>query len=297
MELVRTVVVFDAEDPHAESAFGRGSSTGTSSKTRPFNSVIDAAGEWRIGVQLAPNHVSPDWPEGAPPQPVHLDLHIGNPGEAHEMALALGARVAMWACFQPDRWRSTISIRPCAVRRALRWDTEPPGWVERAFESHTPPGGSAYVNVAAPLRHGRVHLGATSPYRWTGGTAAQILGVSVQYVAGTSAWGRAKSRSRLITRGWGTASILRRVQQCAFPRRLFTLGRSEGTMHVNRIADWSNGNATQPSKRSGAPVAPHIRVHQPRERAVGCVSCGRSTWEVHAVCATCGVNTCARCAP
>src|SRR5664279_112962 len=31
-----------------------------------WHSVIDAAGQWRIGVQLAPDHVPPDWPAGSP---------------------------------------------------------------------------------------------------------------------------------------------------------------------------------------------------------------------------------------
>ena len=57
-----------------------------------WHSVIDAAGEWRIGVQLAPNHLPPDWPDGAPQQ-VHLDLHIDDPRAAHEEAIALGARL------------------------------------------------------------------------------------------------------------------------------------------------------------------------------------------------------------
>jgi uncharacterized glyoxalase superfamily protein PhnB len=54
--------------------------------------VIDAAGEWRIGVQLAPNHIPPDWPHGNPQQ-VHLDLHVDDPRAAHEEAIALGARL------------------------------------------------------------------------------------------------------------------------------------------------------------------------------------------------------------
>jgi hypothetical protein len=57
-----------------------------------FHSVVDAAGEWRIGVQLAPGHVPPDWPDGAPQQ-VHLDFHVEDPVQAHEQAMGLGARL------------------------------------------------------------------------------------------------------------------------------------------------------------------------------------------------------------
>ncbi len=92
MKPVRSVVVFDAADLHAESAFWAGMLDGHVFDDEAFHCVIDAAGQWRIGVQLAPKHVSPDWPDGAPQQ-VHLDLHVEDPKQANEQAIALGARV------------------------------------------------------------------------------------------------------------------------------------------------------------------------------------------------------------
>ncbi|SBT53544.1 VOC family protein [Micromonospora auratinigra] len=92
MELIRHVVVFDAADLHAESAFWAGMLGGHVFEDETFHSVIDAAGEWRMGVQLAPEHVPPDWPEGAPQQ-VHMDLHVEHPRQAHEQAMRLGARL------------------------------------------------------------------------------------------------------------------------------------------------------------------------------------------------------------
>ena len=89
---VRSVVVFDAADLLTESAFWAGLLDGHVFTDETFHSVIDAAGEWRIGVQLAPNHVPPDWPDGAPQQ-VHIDLHVENAQEAHEQATSLGARL------------------------------------------------------------------------------------------------------------------------------------------------------------------------------------------------------------
>lgn len=86
MELVRSVVVLDAADLHAESAFWAGMLDGHVFADDAFHSVIDAAGEWRIGVQLAPDHVPPDWPDGAPQQ-LHLDLHVDGPQQAHEQAM------------------------------------------------------------------------------------------------------------------------------------------------------------------------------------------------------------------
>lgn len=92
MDLIRSVVVFDAADLQEESAFWAGMLDGQVFDDEAFHCVIDAAGLWRIGVQLAPNHVPPDWPDGAPQQ-VHLDLHVEDPREAHEQAIRLGARV------------------------------------------------------------------------------------------------------------------------------------------------------------------------------------------------------------
>jgi len=92
MDLVRKVVVFDASDVAAESAFWAGMLDGLVFGDDSFHSVVDSTGEWHVGVQLAPNHVPPSWPDGEPQQ-VHLDLHVENPHEAHETALGWGARL------------------------------------------------------------------------------------------------------------------------------------------------------------------------------------------------------------
>jgi catechol 2,3-dioxygenase-like lactoylglutathione lyase family enzyme len=49
-------------------------------------------GEPRLGFQLAPNHVQPDWPDGQPQQ-IHLDLYVDDLQEAHGEAIAIGARL------------------------------------------------------------------------------------------------------------------------------------------------------------------------------------------------------------
>ena len=92
MELVRQVVVFDAADLEAESTFWARMLGGQVFRDQTWHSVIDGHGRWVIGVQLAPDHVPPDWPDGAGQQ-VHLDLHVGDPVAAHAEAIALGARV------------------------------------------------------------------------------------------------------------------------------------------------------------------------------------------------------------
>lgn len=92
MKPVRSVVVFDAADLHAESAFWAAMLEGHVFDDETFHSVLDSAGEWRIGVQLAPQHTPPDWPDGAPQQ-VHVDFHVEDPVAAHEQAMGLGARL------------------------------------------------------------------------------------------------------------------------------------------------------------------------------------------------------------
>lgn len=105
MQPVRSVVVFDAADLHSESAFWAGMLDGHVFDDAGFHSVIDAAGEWRIGVQLAPQHVPPDWPDGAPQQ-VHIHLHVEDPRQAHEQTIKLGPE-----CFKPVTWEATRGTR------------------------------------------------------------------------------------------------------------------------------------------------------------------------------------------
>jgi hypothetical protein len=88
--MVRHVVVFDAADLDTESKFWAGIFDGHVFGDDQFHCVISASGEWHVGVQLAPNHVPPRWPDGAPQQ-VHLDLHVEDPRAAHEAAIRLGA--------------------------------------------------------------------------------------------------------------------------------------------------------------------------------------------------------------
>ena len=93
MKLLRHVVVFDAADVSSESRFWASMLDGRVIDDDPrFHCVIDGDGSWVIGVQSAPRHVPPSWPDGAPQQ-VHVDLHVEDPTAAIEQALDLGARV------------------------------------------------------------------------------------------------------------------------------------------------------------------------------------------------------------
>ena len=93
MRFIRQVVVVDAADVAAESEFWAGMLGGRVVGDDPsFHCVIDADRQWRIGVQHAPDHVPPDWPDGSPQQ-VHVDLHVDDASAAHERAIRLGARL------------------------------------------------------------------------------------------------------------------------------------------------------------------------------------------------------------
>lgn len=90
MQINHRVVVFDAADLSTESAFWAGVLGGRVDAEDGWHMVM-VDGEPRVGVQLAPNHVPPDWPHGGPPQQIHLDLWVEDVDAAHREVMALGA--------------------------------------------------------------------------------------------------------------------------------------------------------------------------------------------------------------
>jgi catechol 2,3-dioxygenase-like lactoylglutathione lyase family enzyme len=91
MKISRQVVVFDAADLAAESTFWAGLLGGTVVADDDWHSVY-VDGEPRLGIQLAPDHVPPEWPGGTRQQ-IHLDLYVEDVKAAHNEAMALGARL------------------------------------------------------------------------------------------------------------------------------------------------------------------------------------------------------------
>jgi predicted enzyme related to lactoylglutathione lyase len=89
MKFARQIIVFDAADPAAESAFWAGLLGGTVEAEDDWHTVF-VDGKPYIGVQLAPDHVPPDWPDGTPQQ-MHLDLYVDDLQAAHDEAMKLGA--------------------------------------------------------------------------------------------------------------------------------------------------------------------------------------------------------------
>lgn len=93
MDIRHQLVVFDAADIAAESAFWAGVLGGVVDSSEADWHTVRVAGEPRVAVQLAPDHVAPDWPGGSPPQQVHLDLWVEVLQAAHDELVGLGARV------------------------------------------------------------------------------------------------------------------------------------------------------------------------------------------------------------
>jgi hypothetical protein len=91
VKINRRVIVFDASDISAESRFWAGLLGGEAHHDDDWHSIL-VEGEWVMGVQLAPNHVPPDWPTGPQQQQVHLDLHVDDLEEAHRLVVELGGR-------------------------------------------------------------------------------------------------------------------------------------------------------------------------------------------------------------
>jgi predicted enzyme related to lactoylglutathione lyase len=91
MRINHRVVVFDAAELEAESAFWAGVLAGTVEAEDDWHMVL-VDGAPVVGVQLAPDHVRPDWPNGTPQQ-IHLDLWVDDHPTAHEQVMALGATV------------------------------------------------------------------------------------------------------------------------------------------------------------------------------------------------------------
>jgi catechol 2,3-dioxygenase-like lactoylglutathione lyase family enzyme len=86
------VVVFDAADLAAESAFWSGLLGGTIDAEDDWHMVL-VDGQPRVGVQLAPEPVPPDWPLGTPQQQIHLDLWVDDITAAQDEVISLGAKL------------------------------------------------------------------------------------------------------------------------------------------------------------------------------------------------------------
>jgi predicted enzyme related to lactoylglutathione lyase len=98
MDIVRTTIVLDAPDLEAESSFWAAMYSGTVERDWDWHSVV-VDGQSILGIQLAPNHVRPQWPAGDQQQQLHLDLHVDDISAADAEAKRLGAQMVQKADF------------------------------------------------------------------------------------------------------------------------------------------------------------------------------------------------------
>jgi hypothetical protein len=89
MEITSMVPVLDAANIDEVSTFWAGLLGGRVEASEDWHTVLvdDVP---RLDVQLAPNHIRPEWPDGQPQQ-IHLDITVADIGAAHEHAMTLGA--------------------------------------------------------------------------------------------------------------------------------------------------------------------------------------------------------------
>lgn len=120
MHINHQVVVFDAADLDAESRFWAGVLGGTVDVEDHWHMVM-VDGAPRVGVQLAPDHVPPDWPDGDPPQQIHLDLWVDDFPSAHETVMSLGARVLKLADPEPEYDNFQVYADPAGHPFCLCW--------------------------------------------------------------------------------------------------------------------------------------------------------------------------------
>lgn len=120
MRIHHQVVVFDAADLTAESSFWAGVLGGIVDIEDAWHMVI-VDGEPRIGVQLAPDHIPPDWPDGTPEQQIHLDLWVDDIDAAHEEVTALGATLLQTAAATNDPDNFQVYADPAGHPFCLCW--------------------------------------------------------------------------------------------------------------------------------------------------------------------------------
>jgi hypothetical protein len=116
MDIKHRMIVFDAANIDAESAFWAAFLGGTVEGWGDRWRAIWIDGEWQLGVQSSPNHVPPEWPDGAPQQ-MHLDFYfvgIEAHDAAHEQVISLGGRLLTPISAQLVRGKVGL----CGVRRS-----------------------------------------------------------------------------------------------------------------------------------------------------------------------------------
>lgn len=119
MRINHQVVVFDTSDLTPESSFWAGLLGGTVDAEDDWHMVF-VDGKPRVGVQLAPDHIPPDWPHGNPQQ-IHLDLWVDDIDSAHDEVMSLGARLLQAAAETDELDNFQVYADPAGHPFCLCW--------------------------------------------------------------------------------------------------------------------------------------------------------------------------------
>jgi predicted enzyme related to lactoylglutathione lyase len=96
MRFRRKTIVLDAAELEPVSAFWAGLLDGQVDRDDDWHTVM-VDGDPYLAVQLAPNHVRPEWPDGAQQQQIHFDLVVDDLAQADQQAIAAGATLVQRA--------------------------------------------------------------------------------------------------------------------------------------------------------------------------------------------------------
>lgn len=131
MEFKYRMTVLDAADIDAEAAFWAGLLDGTVANTESGgwrNIWIDS--NWQLGVQLAPDHVPPTWPDDGVPQQLHFDFYVVG-FDAFDAACAkvleLGGRVLRPAPIRAQASGCQVHASPAGHPFCICWLPPDPG--------------------------------------------------------------------------------------------------------------------------------------------------------------------------
>lgn len=92
MSFTRQMVVLDAADVERTAAFWAGFYGGVVVRSDEDWYEIQVGEEFPMAIQLAPDHVPPQWPDGEPQQ-VHLDFFVDDLQAEHDRVMGLGAQL------------------------------------------------------------------------------------------------------------------------------------------------------------------------------------------------------------
>ena len=146
MDILLQAVAIDAADLPAVSSFWAGVLGGSVDAEGDWHMVMDRDGIPRIGIQLAPNHVPPQWPDGEPQQQIHLDLWVSDLQVAHDEVMGSARR-----CSRKRRTRLPMRCsRATPILRAIR--SASVGTAYSPGRPHRPP--LTQVKPGRPHGHG-----------------------------------------------------------------------------------------------------------------------------------------------